>query len=115
MRMAKCRGLTKPVTIVGSIAGVTMVGPVGQPGDPDYHPGWEGDLDQVIGETAATLDAQGRVLTPAKALTIAEALGPDLLVHFDERYPQAPAGGHHGGRGGRLTDSHESSAPSAQE
>lgn len=70
MRLAKCVGLTGPVTVMGSKGSLTIVGPNGQPGDADYHPGWEGDLDQVVGEREGQLE------------TLADHLGAELLKHF---------------------------------
>jgi hypothetical protein len=54
-RIAKCVGLTGPVTLLGTRA-TLMIGPE-----------WQGDLDQVISD----------------GLTVADALGPDLLAHFE--------------------------------
>lgn len=66
MRNATCVSLTAPVTILGTKGSVTIAA------------GWTGDLDQVIGET------------DDHPLTIAEALGEDLLRHFEIETP-APA------------------------
>ena len=72
-RFAKCVGLTGPVTLLGSKATI-MIGPE-----------WQGDLDQEI----------------SKGLTVADALGPELLAHFE---PVATASEH----ASRSTAAHES-------
>ena len=64
MRIATCKG---PITV--SILGTRDAVSIGQ--------GWQGDLDQVVGESGG------------RACTVADALGPELLQHFEIH---APAG-----------------------
>lgn len=53
-------------------------------------PGATVDLDRVIGQTPEQREGKGRVTTPARTVTLGEALGPDLLRAFDID-PPSPA------------------------
>jgi hypothetical protein len=41
------------------------------------------DLDRVIGTAAEVRDAKRKVITPARPVTLGDALGPGLLRAFD--------------------------------
>lgn len=71
MRLATCqRG---HFTVMGSIRAVAIA------------PGWQGDLDQVVGETVET-DAEGA--TTRHPLTLGEAIGETLVAaHFEIASP----------------------------
>lgn len=78
MRNAICLGLTAPVTVLasqpgGDVRAITIV------------KDWAGDLDQLVGEH----------------LTLAEALGEDLLKHFTIEKPVRESRSHRAGSSGQ--------------
>lgn len=78
MKIAICQ-LTSEVSVLGARASLRI------------GPGAQVDLDQVIGDEAPVRDATGAVVQPARPCTLADALGPALLVHFVPVETSAPA------------------------
>lgn len=67
---------------------VITVQPTGPERDPiAILPNQTVDLDRVVGQTAEVRDGK-RLLTPAKPVTLADALGADLLRAFDIDRPR---------------------------